>query len=347
MGSHPAIGCCKFSKGMLSHILGNRIYLGMIVHKGDAYPGEHAPIVTQDLWDAVQTARAERASGPSTRIGTSSPSLLRGRLLDGESRAMKPSHATKPNRRYRYYVTRPDLIDISPAWRVPAHDLETMVFNEVAKLLTDRHRVHDLLGDAADAAGLSKVIGRADTLADTLRSGSAGKRLTALHAIVHQVQLHEDAVIITIEPTKLLEALGVENTDGSRTETIILSCNAVRIRRGQEVRLVIPPNNDNLGPVYRDEKLVALVAKARATVELIIASPESSIGAIAVKHGRCRVRFAKLAELSCLAPDIVVAIVEGRQPISLTPRRLLATHLPLDWQGQRAALGFRQTQTPN
>ena len=42
-----------------------------------------------------------------------------------------------------------------------------------------------------------------------------------------------------------------------------------------------------------------------------------------------------------LAPDIIRAIIEGRQPPSLSGRRLLrAADLPFDWNGQRVLLGF-------
>jgi site-specific DNA recombinase len=44
--------------------------------------------------------------------------------------------------------------------------------------------------------------------------------------------------------------------------------------------------------------------------------------------------------LSCLAPHIVTAIVEGRQPATLTARTLQKIDLPLAWSGQRALLGF-------
>jgi hypothetical protein len=46
--------------------------------------------------------------------------------------------------------------------------------------------------------------------------------------------------------------------------------------------------------------------------------------------------------LSYLAPDIVRALLEGRQPIELTPTRLLrqSKDLPHDWSGQRHVLGF-------
>ena len=49
----------------------------------------------------------------------------------------------------------------------------------------------------------------------------------------------------------------------------------------------------------------------------------------------------RLLRLTYLAPDIVAAIVDGRQPIGLTANRLMAnTRLPLEWKDQRELLGF-------
>jgi hypothetical protein len=54
------------------------------VHKGQAHPGEHIPIIDQTLWDAVQaqlaTNAAERSSGTRAR----QPSPLAGMLFDGD-----------------------------------------------------------------------------------------------------------------------------------------------------------------------------------------------------------------------------------------------------------------------
>jgi hypothetical protein len=49
----------------------------------------------------------------------------------------------------------------------------------------------------------------------------------------------------------------------------------------------------------------------------------------------------RMLRLAYLAPDIVAAIVDGRQPPELTARRLMDdTRLPLEWTEQRKALGF-------
>ena len=61
---------------------------------------------------------------------------------------------------------------------------------------------------------------------------------------------------------------------------------------------------------------------------------------IAADLGRCRGELADQMRLSYLAPDIVVAILEGRQPESLKAKHLASANLPLDWQDQRVMLGF-------
>lgn len=51
-------------------------------------------------------------------------------------------------------------------------------------------------------------------------------------------------------------------------------------------------------------------------------------------------RLGKLVSLGCIAPDIVTAIAEGRQPVSLTAKTLSTTDLPPTWSEQRKMLGF-------
>lgn len=56
--------------------------------------------------------------------------------------------------------------------------------------------------------------------------------------------------------------------------------------------------------------------------------------------GCCRSTLTGRIKLSYLAPDIVEAILAGRQPRSLTRRWLATIDLPIDWRLQRKMLGF-------
>jgi site-specific DNA recombinase len=46
------------ARGALYHMLQNHLYRGKIVHRGQSYPGEHIPIIGDDLWQKVQTTLA-------------------------------------------------------------------------------------------------------------------------------------------------------------------------------------------------------------------------------------------------------------------------------------------------
>jgi hypothetical protein len=59
------------------------------------------------------------------------------------------------------------------------------------------------------------------------------------------------------------------------------------------------------------------------------------------EHERVTVAFVcRLLPLTCLAPDLVEAILDGRQPKGLKLAEMLGNG-PLDWEEQRASWGFR------
>ena len=335
--SGPHRGGCMFRRGTLYHLLANRIYIGDLVHKGDHFSGEHAAIISQDLWNAVQATLKGRASGTSRRIKAQQPSLLAGLVFDGEGRAMTPSHATKASRRYRYYITRPDQLDESAAWRVSAHDLEQLVSERLSALLTDQPFICEL-ASGSNADDVQQALSRADLAAASLRSGSAHSKAEHLAALLERIDLRQDEIAMTIDRAGLCELLCVPSQNA---EPLVLSLTAVKLRPGHQLRLVIPgPTSITVDAANRNDKLVALVAETQQARALVLAAPDKTLASIATTHGRCRTRLGKLAALACLAPDIVTAVVEGRQPPELTAATLLAAELPACWKAQRAMLGL-------
>jgi DNA invertase Pin-like site-specific DNA recombinase len=57
-------GGVPISRGALYQILRNPIYRGLIPHKGQAYPGNHAAIIDETLWDRVQTRLIAQSQRP-------------------------------------------------------------------------------------------------------------------------------------------------------------------------------------------------------------------------------------------------------------------------------------------
>ena len=97
----------------------------------------------------------------------------------------------------------------------------------------------------------------------------------------------------------------------------------------------MPPGPQSTECSTVDEGLVRLVANAHAARLAVANSGDRPLSSVAFEQGFSLHYFSQLARLGELAPDIVSAILEGRQPAALTRTRLARTKaLPLDWSEQ-------------
>jgi site-specific DNA recombinase len=125
-------------KGILYKMLNNPVYIGVAVHKGVSYPGEHVGIIDRKIWDKVQAMFQEspRKRAAATRAQT--PALLKGIIFDAKGVAMSPTHTRRNGRLYRYYLSQTVLKEgagDTPIARVPAAEIEKIVIDQVRVLL--------------------------------------------------------------------------------------------------------------------------------------------------------------------------------------------------------------------
>ena len=242
--------------------------------------------------------------------------------------------------RYRYYRTRIDLLDGTPAWHVSARDLEQLVCDRVAMFLGDPQALLESIGRSIDAQDTARVLDTSASLSGTLRSGPSLIRADLLTKLVSGVELRSDEVSIRMSPEELGESCGLLMDGDSVAEPIELISPATRAWHGRQLRLIIP------GPVrasdqrHFDPTLVGLMREAYEARQLVLTNPDQSLRPLASSNGRCRNRLTRLIAISCLAPDIVVAILEGRQPLGFLSKILFEIDLPLAWEDQRRVLGF-------
>ncbi len=105
-----------------------------------------------------------------------------------------------------------------------------------------------------------------------------------------------------------------------------------------EMTMLIDGNHARKGKP--NPSLIKLIIKAQTLKERLIQGGRP-LADVAKSAGVSSSYFTRLVKLSFLAPDITKAILEGHQPTDLTAGRLIDhTRLPLDWNEQRAALGF-------
>jgi hypothetical protein len=178
-------------------------------------------------------------------------------------------------------------------------------------------------------------------VAAELKDRSFEHRRQLLSALLRQVTLRPDAIHLGINVAALTELVAGPATgpaDSSDQQFCLIVPVQLR-RRGVEAKLVMAAEP---GQSRRpDAKLVALLAEAHRWVDDLAQGAMSSIRGIAARYNRDPGEVSRTLPLAFLAPDIIEAILEGRQPVELTPRHLKRIGiLPIRWQDQRHRLGF-------
>ena len=125
-------------KGILYKMLSNPVYVGVAVHKGVSYPGEHVGIIDRKVWDKIQARFQQNPRKRAAATRAQTPSLLKGIIFGPTGVAMSPTHTRKNGRLYRYYLSQTVLKqgagDCTVA-RVPAAEIEKIVIDQVRILL--------------------------------------------------------------------------------------------------------------------------------------------------------------------------------------------------------------------
>jgi site-specific DNA recombinase len=334
-----------FSRGALYLMLQNRIYRGEIVHKERSYPGEHTPIIDQELWDMVQAQLAGNAAQRNAGGRAAQPSLLAGMLFDSDGNRMTPSHAVKKGTRYRYYVSRPEITkdqaDGSAGLRIPAGEIEQLVASRVRQWLLDPGSIYTATSKyLPEPSTQQRLAVRAAEIGRRWSELPPARTRPVLAALIERVDVRVDQVDIHLRPTGLSALFDTAVTPSLREETVILSVPARLRRAGMEIRMLID-RTDPFAVVKPDPRLIKLLIRARRFNATLVQSEDVAFAALALREGVSRSYFTRVVRLSYLAPDITQAILDGRQPCDLTAVKLLAhSRLPLGWHDQRTALGF-------
>ena len=334
-----------FSRGALYLMLQNRLYRGDIVHQGEAYAGQHEAILDPELWQIVQNKLAVHRQERALAVGAEAPSLLAGLIVDADGSGMTPTHATKKAKRYRYYVSASLLAGDDPpqaqkGMRVPAGDIEALVLDRLRAFFSSRTDIGDALTPLdLEARAFDAALRNAIALSKRWHAMPPIEIRSLIQNIVERATVAPDRIEIQLSRAKIAAALQVgERGQRPDLDPVVLSIEAKVRRAGKGKRLVIA----NGAEAEVNAGLVELIKDAFAIRNQFLSGSDDSIEAMSGRLGMNKCRLTSLIRLSYLAPDIVRALLEGRQPIELTPTRLLrlSKDLPHDWSEQRHVLDF-------
>ena len=332
-----------FSRGHLYTLLSNPIYTGQIAHKGELHPGQHPALIDDASWSTVRDQLAANTSDHRRRAKAAEPSLLAGLLVDARGERLTPSHAVKKGRRYRYYVSAALIseagTDRAQGWRLAAKEIEEAVIRILADALTSPASLVEQFGAAGMPSDqIRKLLGRAARMAAAL-SVPPGERAKLVHELVEKIIVDEKTIIIKLRRGILLGGdVPSSALEDGRDDPVDLTVAAVFTRRGAETKLVLPGLVQQKHSSRCDPALIKAIARGRAWFEELATGHARSLQELAKRDGISRRYIRRLVGLAFLSPELVEAILQGRQPVELTATRLTELDLPLDWTEQHKLL---------
>jgi len=335
-----------FTRGHMYRILSNPVYIGQISHKGQLSPGLHPPIIDGATWESVQLCLDKNRIQRRTRSEALEPSLLAGKLFTVRGNPFTPSHAVKSGKRYRYYVERPtekgvDQSDSSDGMRIPAATIEDLVFDSIKRLLEDPLDLIAYLESELTPAGILQTIRNASlTFARSLPKESSGPKRGSLFECIAKVEVGPSEVVVHLRFAALFGTLSLKDLAAKFVDRSYVVTIAVELRRrGEELKFVIASTSAGQA-VAPDPILIKAVVRAHAWVKALNEDGKM-LDDIARTEGVTSAYVRRNLKLTFLAPDIVEAILDGRQAADLTLEKITRTsEFSSDWIAQRSMFGL-------
>jgi site-specific DNA recombinase len=194
------------TKGYVYKVFKNPVYIGMAAYKGKQFPGEHEPIIEQEVWDTVQEnlkAGDKHAKGGSESRDTKAPTLLRGLLFSPEGRAFTPGWTSKGPKRYLYYINTDSIKlgkDACEVRRIPAGEIEGVVVQQLRGAL----RSPEILSQAVHEVSIARPdISETDAIKHLQSIDQVwdhlfpAEQMRIAQALIERITVRKDGISIT------------------------------------------------------------------------------------------------------------------------------------------------------
>jgi site-specific DNA recombinase len=254
----------------------------------------------------------------ATGMRCASNSLFKGLVFDDAGNRMSPAHANKAGRRYRYYVSQALLHqrkeDAGSLPRLPAHDFETLVSGRIGEVLG---------ADPRMKAAFCK-----------LGWNNEHDRQRLLRIIVKRIEVAKGVLRVQLDPAAAL----ADDTQGLHPEPWTIEISYAVAKGAAGVEIVTGKQSGNVSRRL-NPALISGMARGCLWCDQLLGGEVGSVVEIARQASVSPRYVIRMIRMGFLAPDIIEAILEGRQTAAVT-LEIFRQPIPLDWSEQRLMLGF-------
>ena len=338
----------SFNHSMISNILNNPVYLGKVVYKGELYDGQHKAIISQELWDEAKSLRKANLGEAFRPSRVIKHSLLKGLIECECCGAMTPTRSKKGNKYYEYYtplktVKEGAKIAHCKVGSIPAGEIESFVIDKIKSIFQAPEFQQRLLkefenqGHNCNAADIHKII---SDIGDAIKYFEPRTIHDFISELVRKVIICHDHIEIKLQPfAATLYESSLVKPDPAFNNKILELKYPVRFGQKRGRTVIIEPAFVERTTPHRDEKLFNAVTLAFYWKQ-IMEEKHLTLTDMAKRENIDRGYMGQIIRLTTLAPDIIMAIINGTQPKLLSLRKLLRERFPYSWEEQKRELGF-------
>lgn len=344
------------TKSAIYKILCNQIYIGKISHKGTIYEGEHDGIIDPQIFEKVRSMIDTRVPNSSPLRCTATSYLLRGLVFDQDGYAMTCAAAKKKEKRYRYYVSTQAVkksYGECPLKTVSAALLEAVIVDQMRRLLARPEWAKEIMakaqkGDLGDNLTEQKIVHALENFELLWDELFPLEQLRLANLLIQRVVVCPDKVQISLRPVGMAGLLheimpDVKLTAARLTEDspIIIEIPVIFKMRGGR-KFITTPDGRDLGaskkPKY-ESNLIRAIIRGHEFADKLQKEQDLTIMTLAQREMLDHAYVGKAIRTTQLAPDIIEAILNGRQPQAMTLSELMRP-FPDNWNEQRHHFGF-------
>lgn len=315
-----------FFKGHLYSLIQNKTYLGLIVHKGNIYDGEHPAIIDQELFDSVQRQIQLNRVNRYSEHNEKTNALLLGKIFDDNNNRMTTTHSSSKKRRYSYYISlaldKGKKSQEGSVPKIPSCEIEKFVIKVIKEFLTNKRQIQKYI-DSFDVGRQNNFISAIEKLQDFSDS-------RIIRALLSKVIVSSEYVEITLcgkNLIKVLEHLADKKEilfdSKNETENPIVITRKTRIARvHRKGNLLIIDPEDQVVPMQNPYLMNAII-KSHYWNKLLIEGKVKNVAEIQKLEGMKDPTYVKnIMKLKFIPAELTEQIIDGTQPIDMTVRTL-------------------------
>lgn len=334
----------KFNPKIVTKAIQNPIYIGKIPHKNELYDGQHQAIVDVEIWEEVNRLKKSKERSYDKDVFEDVDNLLQGLLVcDCCQSSMRVSYTKKNNRRYRYYASHNAIKNGYKDCQVgviPAVELDALIVREIAPLFKSPDLLYMLAKRTKEkdvACQTHEVIETMNRFDDLFNFLTFSQKKELLSKLIEKITVQKEQIIISFKEI----AMAMMDDDfmhrlSKNSLNLVVEFHRCRVRGKTKI---VMPDGATVMPTGTPKSLLTALHKAFVWQRQMDEN-NLSLEELARYLKKDRASVSKIVRLNLLAPNIIQAILDNKQPITLSQKKLLRTPIPPLWEEQRALFGF-------